>query len=73
MIKKRFFHLQIFSFLVFLIFLILALNVASRRVEARLIGRPAPEINNEVWINSPSLRLANLHGKVVLMEFWTYG
>ena len=73
MIRKRFFHLQIFSFLVFLTLLILALNVASRRVEARLIGRPAPEINNEVWINSPPLRLAELRGKVVLLEFWTYG
>ena len=73
MIRKGIFHLQIFFFLVFLIFLILALNAASRRVEARLIGQPAPEISNEVWINSPPLRLENLRGKVVLLEFWTYG
>jgi cytochrome c biogenesis protein CcdA/thiol-disulfide isomerase/thioredoxin len=24
------------------------------------------------WINSPSLTLASLHGKVVLIDFWTY-
>lgn len=73
MIRKGIFHLQIFSFPVFLILLILALGAASLKVEARLIGQPAPEINNEVWINSPPIRLANLRGKVVLLEFWTYG
>ena len=35
---------------------------------------PAPELTNEVWINSPQpLRLAGLHGKVVLLEMWTFG
>lgn len=35
---------------------------------------PAPEINNEQWINSESpLNLAGLRGKVVLVEFWTFG
>lgn len=34
----------------------------------------APEIGNELWINSDTpLRLADLRGKVVLIEFWTYG
>jgi len=65
--RKRIFHLQIFFFV------ILGLGLALPSVEARLIGNPAPEISNEVWINSPSLRLANLRGKVVLMEFWTHG
>lgn len=40
---------------------------------AGLIGKPAPEIRNQVWINSQPLRLANLRGKVILLEFWTYG
>ena len=35
---------------------------------------PAPELTNDVWINSPEpLRLADLHGKVILLEMWTFG
>ena len=35
---------------------------------------PAPEIENEVWLNSENpLRLAALHGNVVLLDFWTFG
>ncbi len=59
--------------LFFFFFLYLALGAASPRLEARLIGQTAPEISNEVWINSAPIRLANLCGKVVLLEFWTYG
>ncbi len=33
----------------------------------------APELNNEIWLNSDPLKLAHLHGKVVLLEFWTFG
>lgn len=33
----------------------------------------APEFTGIThWINSPSLTLSNLHGKVVLVDFWTY-
>ncbi|MCY4521845.1 MAG: hypothetical protein OXC13_13840 [Caldilineaceae bacterium] len=35
---------------------------------------PAPEIANTVWINSDRpLRLAELEGKVVLIDMWTFG
>lgn len=35
---------------------------------------PAPELNNTIWLNTDSpLRLADLRGKVVLLEMWTFG
>lgn len=35
---------------------------------------PAPELNNDTWLNVPSpLRIADLRGKVVLLEMWTFG
>lgn len=34
---------------------------------------PAPELTNTVWLNTAtSLRLAELRGKVVLLEMWTF-
>ena len=36
-------------------------------------GSPAPEISSETWLNSQPRRLADLKGKVVLVEFWTFG
>ena len=36
-------------------------------------GAPAPEITGGVWINSEPLTLGGLRGKVVAVEFWTYG
>jgi hypothetical protein len=37
------------------------------------VGRPAPEITGGPWVNSEPLSLAGLRGRVVLVEFWTYG
>lgn len=35
------------------------------------VGKPAPEIQVEEWINAPErTNLATLRGKVVLLEFW---
>ncbi len=35
---------------------------------------PAPEIDNDIWVNSDvPLTLASQRGKVVLLEFWTFG
>jgi hypothetical protein len=34
---------------------------------------PAAELHNEVWLNSEPLELADLRGKVVMVEFWTFG
>ena len=35
--------------------------------------RAAPEIEAELWLNSEPLRRSDLDGKVVLVEFWTFG
>jgi thiol-disulfide isomerase/thioredoxin len=45
----------------------------STRADLKDYG-PAPELANEVWINSDTaLRLADLRGKVVALEMWTFG
>ena len=45
----------------------------GRAAERVPVGKPAPEIASGEWINSPPLTMAGLRGKVVLVEFWTYG
>jgi thiol-disulfide isomerase/thioredoxin len=37
------------------------------------VGLPAPGITNPVWLNSEPLSPVSLKGKVVLVEFWTFG
>jgi len=57
--------------------LLAALGAAPGAGEAagRLVavGQAAPEITGGPWINSEPLSLAGLRGRVVLVEFWTYG
>jgi len=36
-------------------------------------GDPAPEIAGERWINGGPLTMQELWGRVVLVEFWTFG
>ncbi len=47
-------------------------NPAAAQPAARL-GQPAPEIAGGPWLNSEPLSLAGLRGRVVFVEFWTYG
>jgi hypothetical protein len=43
-------------------------------VPTPLPGGPlAPELKNETWLNSEPLTTADLRGKVVLIDFWTFG
>ena len=39
----------------------------------RRVGKSAPEISGQSWLNSKPLNLAELKGKVALVEFWTFG
>ena len=41
--------------------------------DSEWIGKKAPELARGAWINSQPLTLAGLKGKVVLLEFWTFG
>ncbi len=51
----------------------LALLWAFGSGSASLVGKQAPEFTNDTWINSEPLRVKDLRGKVILIEFWTYG
>jgi hypothetical protein len=57
--------------------LVVAMSLLGGRDESEAvslqIGQPAPEITGERWINSEPLSLAQLRGRVVFVEFWTYG
>ena len=57
--------------------LVVAMSLLGGRDESQAvslqIGQPAPEITGERWINSEPLSLAKLRGRVVFVEFWTYG
>jgi len=46
--------------------------LAGQAVTMR-VGQPAPEITGGPWINSEPLTMEKLHGRVVVVEFWTYG
>jgi len=52
-----------------------AVLAAAGNAVASLVGKQAPEFTNDTWINTDgvTLRLKDLRGKVVLIEFWTYG
>jgi hypothetical protein len=50
----------------------------TNSVQSQLSSLPdlgeAPELTNTVWLNSDKpLRLADLRGKVVLVDMWTFG
>ena len=52
---------------------VLAAFMMSAPLAQAEIGKPAPEISGQSWLNSKPLTLAELRGKVVLLEFWTFG
>ena len=50
-----------------------ALTLPGSYGGAFTLGKPAPEISGKPWLNSPPLTNHDLRGRVVLVEFWTYG
>lgn len=44
----------------------------TKSVASLPVLRKAPDWNNQNWLNSQPLTLADLRGKVVLVEFWTF-
>lgn len=52
---------------------VVAGGAAAASAQALRIGATAPEVAGERWINSAPLTTAGLRGRVVLVEFWTYG
>ena len=63
---SRFFPLAVLALLV------LAAGVMAQSGGAPL-DRPAPEIAGGPWLNGPALTPEALRGRVVYVEFWTYG
>jgi len=41
--------------------------------QALRLGHQAPDIAGQPWINTDPLTMQGLRGRVVLVEFWTYG
>jgi hypothetical protein len=50
----------------------LAVSPGPEAFTAR-VGQPAPEITGGPWINSEPLNMEKLRGRVVAVEFWTFG
>jgi hypothetical protein len=56
-----------------LVVAMLALLVGPASAQVPRAGTAAPEVVGGPWINSAPLTLPGLRGRVVLVEFWTYG
>ena len=53
--------------------LVLALMGAPPAPGQPRAGAGAPDVTGTSWINSAPLTIGGLRGRVVLVEFWTYG
>jgi len=53
--------------------LVAALGSVAAWGQALRVGQEAPELAGQRWINSAPLTMQGLRGRVVAVEFWTYG
>jgi thiol-disulfide isomerase/thioredoxin len=70
----------LFGFLAFILFGCASNSSSSQADSAAAIHAslpdlgPAPELTNTTWLNVDSpLRIADLRGKVIIVEMWTFG
>ena len=49
------------------------LAIETAGAQGLRLGAPAPDVAGERWVNSEPLTTQGLRGRVVLVEFWTYG
>jgi peroxiredoxin len=63
-------YLLAVKILIVLLMTLFAFEVSFASNAEQLIGTPAPEWNNQQWINSPPLRISDLKGKVILVRFF---
>ena len=54
------------------VLVVLAVPLGGQAVTTR-VGQPAPDIAGGPWINSEPLTMEKLRGRVVAVEFWTFG
>ena len=45
-------------------------DAQRRNLLSKIQGKPAPPLEVENWFGSKSLKLSNLRGKVVMLDFW---
>lgn len=59
--------------LVVLLATIVLPNTQAARINPPALAAEFTSTQQKDWINSPPLTLADLNGKVVLLDFWTFG
>ena len=52
---------------------VVVLAVLAGATAGLAAGMTAPELAAGAWVNSAPLTMQGLRGRVVLVEFWTYG
>src|SRR5438128_12000642 len=66
-------HRNLGSTLPLLLAVAIIVTVARAAKADELASRsPAPDFQAKVWFNSPPLTVAQLRGRVVLVDFWEY-
>ncbi len=76
MIKSTLIYRSALAITVVAVAALLFTRYNATAVAQTIVARPAPEFNQtepDAWLNSPPLTMASLRGKVVLLDFWTFG
>jgi thiol-disulfide isomerase/thioredoxin len=56
-----------------LVLVLTSITAWAQHPDDVFVGQKAPELKQgDVWINSTPLKLEQLHGKVVLIDFWAF-